>query len=400
MTVAVLESRSSLLRQAGEVFAAHFGHRPSVWAAAPGRVNLIGEHVDYHGGCVLPMAINAWTVIAAAPREGEGLTLYSQRLAAEARIDPSARRAPSGAEWAGYAAGVVHRWQREGLEATGLDAAMVSSVPIGAGLSSSAAMSVATATLLEQVSGHRLGALRKAKWCREAEAEFAGVACGLMDPLAVSAGVEGCALLLDCAAEKWRPVRLPAEVAVIVGDTQVRHELGASEYGLRQRECAEALATLGADSWRQVTIDDVSACAEALGERLRRRSRHVVTELLRAEALAAALERGDLEAAGEVLRAGHVSLREDYEVSCAELDALAAAAEGATAGRVYGARMTGAGFGGCIVALAESGAAEAVMAETEARYQELSGRSCTLFRVWASDGAVGGEFDADGVTVS
>jgi galactokinase len=313
-----------------------------VIATAPGRVNLIGDHTDYCGGMVLPMAVDRSTTVE--------ITLGGDRVVL--RSDDEAERAdvaldvadPAGTEpaWARYVAGVV----RETRPAVGGAGTVRTTLPIGVGLSSSAALEVAVALAL----GFEGTPLQLALACQRAEQRAAGVPCGVMDQLASAAGVRGHALLIDCAALTVLPVALPADVDIVVVPSGERRALATSAYAARRADCEAAAALIG--PLPQARLDDVATIGD---ERLRRRARHVVTENARVVTFAGALQAGDLDAAGRLMSESHRSLAVDFEVSTPGLDRLVddlRAVDG-----VYGARLTGAGFGGCVVALVRPGAA-------------------------------------------
>jgi galactokinase len=299
-------------------------------------VNLIGEHTDYNDGFVLPMAIDLECVVRARPRD-----------------DPLVN-VGSGAE--PYAAALVEALGRRGRPPIGIDATITSMVPRGAGLSSSAALEVALALALCDAAGFELPPLELALACREAEELATGVPCGIMDQLTSVAGRAGCALLIDCRSLAVEPVRIPDELAVLVADSGVRRTLAGSEYADRRAECERIARRLGLAALRDASPEQV---------RDEPRGRHVVSENARVLAGAKALSAGDGAAVGRLLSESHASLRDDYEVSTPELDALAAALEEAGA---LGARLTGAGFGGCVVAVAPRADAERVLAGAIERY--------------------------------
>jgi galactokinase len=311
-------------------------------AVAPGRVNLIGDHTDYTGGFVLPMAVHLATTVELEPRS-DRVRLVSEQHP-EPAVVPLDVDAPETVEpeWARYVAGVV----AELRPATGGDGSVTTTLPVGAGLSSSAALEVAVALAL----GFEGTPLGLARLCRRAEQRASGVPCGIMDQLASAAGVAGHALLIDCASEAVTPIPLPDGVEVVAVHSGVSRRLAGSAYAQRRSDCEQVERLLG--PLRQASVAAVDGLEDA---RLRRRARHVVTENQRVLAMVEALRAGDLAGAGELMVDSHVSLRDDFEVSTPELDELVEQL-GATRG-VYGARLTGAGFGGCVVALCEPGAA-------------------------------------------
>jgi galactokinase len=319
-----------------------------VKAYAPGRVNLIGEHTDYTGGLVLPMAIDLGTTVEGAAVEGTAVEGGLVRLSSDAEPDdavvPLAVTDPSSVDppWARYVAGVVSVLR----PATGFAGSVRTTLPIGAGLSSSAALEVALALAL----GFDGPPDELARACQEAEQVASGVPCGVMDQLAVAAGVAGHALLIDCSTLTVDPVPLPAGVEVVVVDSGVRRALAGSAYAQRRTECEAAARAVGVPL-REATPADVAGIHDAV---LRRRARHVVSENERVRAIVGAFAAADHTMIGVVMNESHASLRDDFDVSTPELDALVARLT-RTPG-VIGARLTGAGFGGCAVALVHTGA--------------------------------------------
>ena len=313
---------------------------PIITAFAPGRVNLIGDHTDYSGGLVCPMAIDLGTTVVFAP--GGDVVELTSGVDPEPAVVPIDLADPSTVEpaWARYVAGVVAALRPD----TGGRGEVMTTLPVGAGLSSSAALEVAVALAL----GARLDdKLALAELCQGAEQRASGVPCGIMDQLASVAGVAGSALLIDCTSLRWEPVPLPDGVEVVVVNSGESRALATSAYAERRASVEEAARLLG----QPLREAPTGALDDPL---LRRRARHVVTENARVLAFAAALRAGDLAAAGELMLASHASLRDDFEVSTPILDALVARLSN-TPG-VWGARLTGAGFGGCVVALAMPGA--------------------------------------------
>ena len=369
-------------------FEGRFGRRPQLGARAPGRVNLIGEHTDYNGGLVLPCAIDRDTVVLAARRADRHFRVYSRELAAEAGFDAAApARAGS---WIDYVQGVVFALRETGEHVPGLDVLVASEVPGGAGLSSSAALEVAVATLLAQALSRELEPEERARLAHRAENAFVGVACGVMDQLASALGKEGAALRIDCESMTVSAVPLPETVALLIVDSGVRHQLSDGDYNRRRLECEAALASAkaaglapaGAATLRALAVANLPALERALEPRLLRRARHVLTENERVDQVCEALAKGDLARAGRALRAGMASLREDFEVSVPETDALCEIGDAAAG--VFGSRMTGAGFGGCTVHLVASASAAAAREAIEEGFARRYGRTprAWLVRAW------------------
>jgi len=331
------------------LFRSVHGGDPDLVVRSPGRVNLIGDHTDYNQGFVLPMAIDRALWIAARRRDDDLLRVVAEG-AAPAELDLT-RLAHRPGEWAEYVAGVAWSLAEDGHVLGGWDGAVASDVPIGAGLSSSAALEVGVARVFAEFTGGAWDPVAMALAARRAENVWVGMACGIMDQLVVAAAVEGSALLIDCRSLERRPVSLPAAVTVLVIDSGTRRSLVNSAYNERRAACDRAAAALGVDALRDADLGDIAAAGD-LDIVTRRRARHVVEENHRVIAFATALGAGDVIEAGRLMGESHASLRDDFEVSTPVLDRLVVAV-GAVDG-CYGARLTGAGFGGCVVALAAS----------------------------------------------
>ena len=322
--------------------------------SAPGRVNLIGEHVDYCDGLVLPAAIGLRTWMTANPRGDRLLNIETEEgLHAEFAADVIPLPGPE--KWANYLRGVFAGFLAAGVRVPGLAVRISSTLPQGGGLASSAALTVAFATLLEQAAGHPLDGNRKALICQEAEQQFAGVPSGCMDQMTAVHARAGHALLLDCRSLAIEHIPLRGAALLII-NTGVRHDLADGGYAARHRETQEAASLLGVSSLRDCTPGHLTEMADQLPPVLFRRARHVVTETQRTADCATALTNGDLPLAGTLMNASHASLRDDFAVSCLELDLVAARAQCIPG--VFGCRMTGGGFGGCCVALVHPEAME------------------------------------------
>jgi galactokinase len=355
-----------------------------VWA--PGRVNLIGEHTDYNDGFVLPMAIERGLRLVVRRRPDRRAVLRSDREQAEAILDLDCPFTPGGGGWSAYQAGVIAGFHELGWRIPGFEAVVSGDLPIGGGLSSSAALEVAMATAIESLCGRRLPPAAKALLCQRAENVYAGVPCGIMDQFAVTCGRAGHALLLDCRSREIRHVPFRDDgVRVLVADSGVKHSLGDGAYGRRRAECEAAATLLGCGSLRDVTPETWRSRGATLPDVERRRAAHVLSENDRTLAFVAAVEAADWPRAGRLMRESHASLARDYEVSCRELDLLVAAA--ADLPGVHGCRMTGGGFGGCVVALVATDAAAAVMAELRRRYRDATGIDAGMFVTRAAAGA-------------
>jgi galactokinase len=366
-------------------FAKIYGRPPRWMAAAPGRVNVIGEHTDYNHGFVLPMAIERYTVIAADPSPGaapraqlrsigtfdEPVVIYLTKP-----LQPFAKGV-----WANYPAGVLAGFAARGISPVGFDALIQSTVPTGGGLSSSAALEVATATLLEAMTGRTLEPVEKALLCQQAEHQYAGVPCGIMDQFISVMGRKDQLLLLDCRSRQTElvPMNDPS-VELLVTNTNVRHELGSGQYAARRAQCEIGAKALGVSSLRDATAVMLEQARGRMEDVVFRRARHVIGEIERTTKAAREIRASNWTGAGELMYASHYSLRDDYEVSCAELDAVVEIARGiGLKGGVYGCRMTGGGFGGCTVALVKTDAIDSITKKIAGDYQRKTGIEATLF---------------------
>jgi galactokinase len=352
---------------------------------------LIGEHTDYNGGYVLPLAIDRHVVIAAAPAPGMETRLRAYSAAVDRSVDIrlDGSELPGEPAWANYLRGIVSAFCLRGLAPPSLNAVILSDVPIGAGLSSSAALEVATATLLEAATGVRLDPWEKARVCQRAEHDFAGVPCGVMDQLTSVLGDETGALLIDCASEEVRVVPFgDPDVEVVICNSNVKHALADGFYARRRRECAEAARLLGVSSLREATPAMVETSEKIADPTVRRRARHVVTENLRTIAAAHHLEACEFAKVGALMYESHRSLRDDFEVSSTELDALVDIAHemGEQSG-VLGARMTGGGFGGSTIALIPTDQQQALADAVTAAFDRRGFAAPVIRPVSPADGA-------------
>ncbi|XP_064423637.1 galactokinase isoform X2 [Latimeria chalumnae] len=363
----------SLLRKAQEVFRENFqSSEPVIGVAAPGRVNLIGEHTDYNQGFVLPMALPMVTVIVGSQTEDELITIVTnaQDVDELKQVEFPVPREnsplqPGMPRWANYVKGVIQHYRAGPVP--GFKAAIVSNVPLGGGLSSSASLEVAMYTFLQQICPDDGDLVAKALACQKAEHSFANMPCGIMDQFISVLGKEGHALLIDCRSFKTTLVPLTdPNLVILITNSNVRHTLTGSEYPTRCRQCEEAAKSLGKASLREATMDELNAAKGKLDSVVYLRARHVIGEIERTSKAAEALKVGDYRQFGRLMVESHNSLRDDYDVSCPELDELVAKA--LEVDGVYGSRMTGGGFGGCTVTLVETAAVEKTIQHIKEKY--------------------------------
>jgi galactokinase len=380
------EAARDAARGAAQLFAERYGAEPAGIWHAPGRVNLIGEHTDYNDGFALPFALAAGVYVAAGRREGDFLAVSSRQQAGATVTVPLTGLEPGSPRgWAAYPAGVAWALRLAGHRVTGMNIAIDADLAVGAGLSSSAALECAAGLAMAGLSGLQVSPTGLAACGRRAENEFVGAPTGVMDQLAVMLGQDGHALLLDCRSGTGVAVPLAvaaAGQALLVIDTRIQHELSDGGYGARRRACERAAVELGV-----VALRDISGVGELDGVSdpvVRRRARHVVTENQRVLAVADLLRAGRLETIGPVLTASHASLRDDFEVSWPEADA---AVEAAIEAGAHGARMTGGGFGGSVIALVPAGSAAAAAAAVSARFAQRGWQPPAVTAVTPSQGA-------------
>jgi galactokinase len=376
-------------------FSKHFDHHPDFRIRAPGRVNLLGEHVDYNDGFVLPAAIDRAVHLAFSPIEGRLITLIALDLnesvqfdleMLEEKCDTGSRPLPS---WALYPAGVAWVLRNAGYPVTGMQAVYSSNIPIGAGLSSSAAVEVGFALAWQTLGGWQMDRLTLAKLSQKAENQYVGVACGLMDQFASANGVKDHALYLDMRSLECQPAPLPEGTAVVIADSGVRRSLANSAYNERRAACEQAVTLLQQymphiRSLRDVSPTEFAAYSAYLPPVIRKRAEHVVKEIARVESAYSALLREDKRAFGALMYAGHASLRDLYEVSLPELDTLVTLTRELPG--CLGARLTGAGFGGCTVNLVEKENAQDFIRGLKEKYQVASGKQAQVYFCEAVDG--------------
>lgn len=370
-------------------FERRFGGPPTFVVRAPGRVNLIGEHTDYNDGFVLPMAIDRAIWIAMRPRGDQRVVGHSLDFEQPVEFSVEEVEQVSVSEatpaWGEYLRGVAWALQEAGHTLQGWEGVVASDVPIGASLSSSAALEMATARVFAVTSGLQWDATSMARIGQRAENEWVGVNCGIMDQMISAAGKADHALLIDCRSLEAQPVPLPPGTAVVVLDTATRRGLVDSAYNERRAQCEAAARFFGVLALRDVSVAQFQAQADRLDDLTRRRARHVVTENDRTLRAAEAMRRGNAAGLGRLMNDSHASLRDDFEVSTDELNSMVACARREDA--CYGARMTGGGFGGCAVALVRAGAAQAFAASVIESYQTTTGISPNVYVCAATNGA-------------
>lgn len=357
---------------------------------ALGRVNLIGEHTDYNDGFVMPVAIDLSTRIAVAPQTGRTISVFSENFQEEISFDlddaaPQPRR-----HWSDYVRGVAWALERSEYQLRGAQLHIQGDLPIGAGLSSSAAIEVATAYALLSHSGFEVPRVEIPRLCQRAENGFVGMRCGIMDQFISCMGEKGKALLLDCRSLEYLLLPLPENIRLVICDTMVKHELAAGEYNKRRAECEEGVKHLaqrlnGVSALRDVTLAELESAGRDLPEKIYRRCRHVISENARVAQAGSALERSDLHDFGRLMAASHRSLRDDYEVSCYELDLMVSLANSLRG--TLGSRMTGGGFGGCTVNLVAEESVTEFKTRIAADYESTTGIPPEIYVCCAADGA-------------
>jgi galactokinase len=364
-------------------FKQHFGSPPSAIVRAPGRVNLIGEHTDYNDGFVLPMAIDRAMWIALSPRPDRRVTAHSLDFAETAEFDLDRLEKQSG--WIEYLKGVAWALQEAGHALTGFNAVVAGDVPIGAGLSSSAAWELAAARAFAFTSGFPWNAAQMALLSQRAENKWVGVNCGIMDQMISAAGQADHALLIDCRSLETQSVPLPPGIVVVVLDTATRRGLVGSAYNERRSQCEAVAEFFGVKALRDVTMDQLNEKRDQLDRVVYRRARHVISENDRTLLAVDAMKRGEAIELGQLMQLSHMSLRDDFEVSSSELNAMVEFAERQNG--CYGARMTGGGFGGCAVAVVRQDAVEAFSVGVTEEYEDATGLTPNIYICMATNGA-------------
>jgi galactokinase len=360
------------------------------YSAAPGRVNLIGEHTDYSGGFVMPAAIDFSTVATIRPRNDRRILISSENMAEEVWYSADPLPTTARKHWSDYPMGVAWSLAKEGVRVGGFELSLKGDVPLGAGLSSSASIEVATAFALLELAGASLPLATVALACQRAENAFVGAQSGIMDQFIACAGQQDHALMLDCRSLEYRLLPIPAHVRLIICNSMVKHEHAGGQYNVRREEVEEGTRILhrqipSVNALRDATVEQLIECKQRMPENVFRRCRHIITENMRVQLAASALERADLGSFGALMAEAHRSVRDDFEASCSELDTLVEIASGLSG--CYGARMTGGGFGGCTVNLVDENRADQFRRQIHARYRAATGIDADIYLCRASAGA-------------
>lgn len=356
---------------------------------APGRVNLIGEHTDYNEGFVLPAAIGFSCWVAIAPRDDRKLALYSENFDELVEADLDNLKVHATGKWADYPLGVAWALEQAGYRLSGANLCISGEVPLGAGLSSSAALEVSTGFALMHHAQHSIALKELAFLCQRAENEFVGARCGIMDQFVSCHGRAGSAMLLDCRSLDFQLLPLPAEVHLVICNTMVKHSLGGSEYNVRRGECEEGVRQLSKAlpeirALRDVSLADLGSHRGLLSDHIYKRCRHVVTEIARTRSAASALQSGEIAALRQLMAESHRSLRDDYGVSCRELNIMVDLAMQQPG--VLGARMTGGGFGGCTINLVQAADSDQFCERVAEGYRAATGSRPDIYECEASQG--------------
>jgi len=374
---------------AREIYDKHFGGEPRLFQA-PGRVNLIGEHTDYAGGFVMPAAIDFGTVAVVAPRKDGRTEIWSENFAEGVSFGAGERPQERRKHWSDYPLGVAWALQGKGIEVPPFSLTLYGDVPLGAGLSSSASIEVATALALLSLAGGEMAREEIAKLSQRAENEFVGASCGIMDQFIACNGAADHALLLDCRSLEFRLAPIPHHVSLVIANTMVKHSIAGGEYGNRRGEVEEGTAILHRhrpeiELLRDATLQDLERWGAEMPPNVLRRCRHVISENLRTVAAADALESGNLKKLGDLMAAAHASYRDDFEASCEEADVMVALAQRLPG--VVGARLTGGGFGGCTVNLVEAARAAEFSERLQDEYKAATGIDADIYMCHASAAA-------------
>jgi galactokinase len=392
----VLMTNRILIERVQQEYLSRFGVAAAVVARAPGRVNLLGEHVDYNDGFVMPAAIERATYVAFGPSPNAFSRVRTLDLDAEVVFTAASVAAKAQADgralpdWGEYPAGVMHSLVQENTEVVPLNAVIASDVPRGSGLSSSAALELAFATAWRALGGWEMPSLAMAKLCQRTENQYVGVHCGIMDQFASACGAEDQVLMLDCRTLEWEELRLPGDSVIVIADTTIRRKLTSGEYNQRRADCEEAVRRMQSSrpeirALRDVEPHEFEQLSTGFPEAIRRHARHVVEEIERTRRGRICLQAGDAAAFGRLMNETHASLRDLFEVSSAELNLMAEIAQGLPG--CYGARLTGAGFGGCTVNLVNAAQAEAFVLQLASEFNARTGLEPEVFVTRPSNGA-------------
>ena len=385
-----------IIEQITNIFQEKFGQTPAHIARAPGRVNLLGEHVDYNDGFVMPAAIDRATYIAFSPTASHHTTLvaadFNEQVLFSPQTIPTKTQTDSTPlpEWAHYPAGVMWALLEEDLHVPAINAVYASNVPRGSGLSSSASVEMAFIIAWQAIGGWTLPAIRRALLGQKAENQYVGVNSGIMDQFASACGIENKLLLLDCRSLEWQTIAWPEHVAIVIADTTVRRKLTSGEYNKRRAACEEAVRLLKQDlpnirALRDVSPEDFNRLSGKLPDEVSKLARHVVEEIERSKQAPALLEAEDIQNFGSLMNECHISLRDLYEVSCPELDTMVRIAQAIDG--CYGARLTGAGFGGCTVNLVAHETVDTFARALATKYESETGYHPEIYISYPSDGA-------------
>lgn len=372
-----------------EMHAKHFGGEPQLFQA-PGRVNLIGEHTDYAGGFVMPAAIDFGTVAAVVPRNDGRTEIWSENFAEGMSFAAGELPKERRKHWSDYPLGVAWALREKGIEVPAFSLTLHGDVPLGAGLSSSASIEVATALALLSLAGAEMRRDEMAKVCQRAENAYVGASSGIMDQFIACNGAADHALLLDCRSLEFRLAPIPHHLSLVIANTMVKHSIAGGEYGIRRAEVEQGTAILHSHRrevamLRDATLQDLEQWGNELPPNVLRRCRHVISENLRTVAAADALEAGNLKKLGDLMAAAHASYRDDFEASCEEADVMVAVAQGLPG--VVGARLTGGGFGGCTVNLVEAARAAEFSQALHDEYKAATGIDADIYLCHASSSA-------------
>lgn len=379
---------SNLIQRAKKLFVKTFGTQADALYFAPGRVNIIGEHTDYNDGFVLPAALNINTIIAVKRREDTQFRAVSDAFPNEMQEwvfgqEGQSSRSP---QWGDYLKGFSAAMAIAGLSPKGIDLAIVSNVPLGAGLSSSGALEVAFGTAVNDISQIKLSPLAIAQLAQRGENDYVGCACGIMDQMISALGQQDHALLIDCLDLDSEAICIPEDLSLIIINSNVKRDLAGSEYNLRREQCEQVAAHFQLDTLRHLDLNTLNAKKEQLSDVCYRRAKHVISENRRTQNAAWALESGDIRQLSHLMAQSHLSMRDDFEITTPEIDFLVDIIA-KVVGDKGGVRMTGGGFGGCVVALVEHNITDAVVEAVEQQYQQKTGIEAAIYLCSASDGA-------------